>query len=252
MAAPETMLEPGTSCGSTTECSQPNSQGSSVDSSYLYDDLPVAEYARRQGLTIDHTTTNQLFESSLYWPATLTPSSNPHGLLHDPSLPPLQIPALCPRDGQLTASKRSLQLIGDIVKRPQLPVSDSSPFTTRYRTNNLKLESPLLETDPDHDLIQQIKSMAWRMNPLGRIGHVPLEPLSASRDEDIAFPSSAHELKRQMNTTLQKEKLEISKNILVQMADQLRDTKVSRNASAAVLDETRERVRKSSPALFTK
>ncbi|KAI1082895.1 hypothetical protein F5B20DRAFT_597131 [Whalleya microplaca] len=180
------------------------------------------EYARENGLSIDC----QVGVLSLLYHFQ---KSNPglDGLIDDSSLPQLHLPLLVSRHEQMDVPKGSAELLEKVVPFTTRddPVFKSVPQLTPFKLAKLKLESPLLESDPEYDCRKLARTVQSRRDARidAHVKGIPPEPLNRSNDESLDFPESAHQYRQEIATAIRVEKIDIPKDTLRYLACALRD-----------------------------
>ncbi|KAI1088328.1 hypothetical protein F5B19DRAFT_429429 [Rostrohypoxylon terebratum] len=142
--------------------------------------------------------------------------------IDDAVLPQLNIPRLVVRTEQLGVSKESLELLSRVNSLGRGNEQDFSLPTSRD-TTRLKLELPLLQTDPDYDYRELTRRVKEQRKADIDLSSIPSEPLNTSNDESLDFPDSAYRYKQKLQTEIQDEKLDIPKAALHYLASILKD-----------------------------
>ncbi|KAL7629130.1 hypothetical protein AAE478_000649 [Parahypoxylon ruwenzoriense] len=183
-------------------------------------------YARANGLSVDSQVDISLLLSDFREQSTLLESSTEfYEVDDDLSLPQLQIAYLLPRTEQLSISRESLELLRDVALLGNKDIQEPRLATSKLRDlAKLKLEPPLLRSDPEHDCRELARSVHERRRPDIDLSNVPSEPLNTSPDEGLDFPETAFKYRQSMVTAIQDEKIDVSKEILHYLSCTLRDT----------------------------
>ncbi|KAI1806710.1 hypothetical protein F4811DRAFT_560338 [Daldinia bambusicola] len=184
-------------------------------------DMEPDEYARVYGLSadsriivsdlLDHfkRTSNKLLADK--W-------------VDDASLTPLHIPRLIPQVEQLDGvSKESLVLMRQATllgrEHKKLP-----EFPAQMNLLGLKLELPLLRSDPEYDCRELTRSMRQLQRADIDLASVPKEPLRRSNDETLDFPESSYKYSQGLINEIRDEKINIPKEALIYLSQTLKDT----------------------------
>jgi hypothetical protein len=203
--------------------------GSQVD-----DDLPVDEYARLHGLSVDFH--NALLSSSASRVPTIL-GAVPLDILDDCALPPLQIPPLSIGDDKPTVSKQSLMLLDQALNAKADTVV---PIPCRYlrsvaRQADLRFEPPIFPSDHEHECRQLMKCVAARTSTCLNSKQCPYEPLNASQDEALTFPPSAYLFQQHLEHFAHNEKLDASRATLLHLSTLLQGNVEEQGLAAAGL-----------------
>ncbi|OTA64782.1 hypothetical protein K449DRAFT_367698 [Hypoxylon sp. EC38] len=91
------------------------------------------------------------------------------------------------------------------------------------RLKKLKLEHPLLRSDPEYDSRELARRVEKQRNDDTDLTSVPSEPLNASNDESLEFPKSTCQYNQKLIESIQEEKLDIPKETLRYLAYVLKD-----------------------------
>ncbi|KAI1470131.1 uncharacterized protein F4812DRAFT_470097 [Daldinia caldariorum] len=184
-------------------------------------DLEPDEYARVFGLSAD---------SRVHVPDLLDHFKRTSNKLladewvDDTSLTPLHIPRLIPQVEQLGGvSKESLEILRQAAllgredkKSPDCP--------TQVNLSDLKLELPLLGSDPEYDCRELTRSMRQLRRADIDLASVPKEPLRRSNDETLDFPESSYQYLQALTKEIRDEKINIPKEALIYLSQILKDT----------------------------
>ena len=164
----------------------------------------ILEYARFHGLSIDHRAIHPL-----------------QYIIDTPSLPDVQDPpelfeidascgTLAPE--RLSISKEAAALLSSIRgTQSEDHVFDESVLPDTHRVRNLKMEIPLLRTDPELDL----RDFQARVIPDLAAEHLPLEKVDEELDEGLTWPLSYEDLYQQVKEESESEKPMFSKEALL-------------------------------------
>ncbi|KAI0385885.1 hypothetical protein F5Y04DRAFT_276407 [Hypomontagnella monticulosa] len=176
-----------------------------------------SEYARLNGLSLDSQADVFVLISQVQEQSAQLVSDDP---ISDASLPPLDIPRLNPRVEQLGITKESMELLSQValLGRELDQASDLSIELVK-----LKLEPPLLPSDPEYDCRELARSVEKRRRADIDSTSIPLEPLNEPNDESLDFPESAYHYRQEMITAIQDEKMDISRNLLKYLSDMVKD-----------------------------
>ncbi|KAI8961410.1 hypothetical protein F5Y11DRAFT_366754 [Daldinia sp. FL1419] len=90
--------------------------------------------------------------------------------------------------------------------------------------DDLKLEPPLLLSDPEYDCRELARSIRQLRRADVDLKSVPLEPLNVLNDESLEFPSSSYQYNLKIIKEIQDEKIDISKKALIYLSRMLKDT----------------------------
>lgn len=170
----------------------------------------ILDYARFHGLSIDYRAIHPL-----------------QYIIDTPSLPDVQDPpelfeidASCgtPAPERLSISKEAAALLSSIREtQPEDYEFDESILPDTHRVRNLKMETPLLRTDPELDL----RDFRARVIPDLAAEHLPLEKVDEELDEGLTWPLSYEDLYRQVNEESESEKPMFSKEALIYLQSTL-------------------------------
>ncbi|KAI0833918.1 hypothetical protein F5Y06DRAFT_307233 [Hypoxylon sp. FL0890] len=177
------------------------------------------EYARINGLSIDSRIDVALLLAHFQRESTESLSNE---LASDDYLPQLHIPCLVPRTEQLSVTKESEELLShvDLLGRKDKQALD---VHSHVGLATLKLESPLLRSDPEFDCWELARRIEEERRADTDLTSVPSEPLSASNDESLDFPDSTYQYNQKLIGAIQEEKLDIPKEALRYLAYMLKD-----------------------------
>jgi hypothetical protein len=166
------------------------------------------EYARANGLAIDHRTWNPLLE--------VQQSASSTVLEEDSELPaPTPLYEYLEHE-KLHVDKETLRLLEEATRIPQNELKCPDP----YWRHDLKLELPLLMTDHELDMIDFLKRTTIAPN----LEHdaLPEESVDDEADEGIAWPSWCQNLPDTIMSKINSEKLSISKENLAYLQHAIR------------------------------
>jgi hypothetical protein len=167
---------------------------------------PADVYARNQHLTTDCSAVDIYTQlNSLAIPDGFTAALDDEGDLRC-----FQVPSVC-MDEPLEVTKATMELFCQVEAKNAHATSELFPTLRVPRTGAVRLELPLLRTDPELDCIYLKKSIETRM-----VAHIPAhslpeEPLDASADEALEFPQTAYTYRDQLMAAAKNEKLEVDK-----------------------------------------
>ncbi|KAI1209029.1 uncharacterized protein F4807DRAFT_467976 [Annulohypoxylon truncatum] len=175
------------------------------------------EYARTNGLSVDSQGDVSLLFNHVQGTRLLSDEQT-----DDTALPQLRIPYLVSRTEQLSVSKESLELLSTITSLERQSEQDLKIPTLRDITK-LKLEPPLLRSDPDFDFRELARCVQEQRRADIDLTSVPSEPLDTSNDESLEFPDTAYQYKQKLLAGIQDEKLDISRESLHYLTSVLKD-----------------------------
>ena len=170
----------------------------------------ILEYARFHGLSIDHRATHPL-----------------QYIIDIPSLPNVQDPpelfeidascgSLAPE--RLSVSKEAAALLSSIRKTLSEGYEfDESILPDTHRVRNLKIEIPLLRTDPELDL----RDFRAQVIPDLAAEHLPFEKVDEELDEGFTWPLSYEDLYQQVKDQSEAEKPTFSMEALLYLQSTL-------------------------------
>ncbi|KAI1645500.1 uncharacterized protein F4817DRAFT_366648 [Daldinia loculata] len=197
-------------------------QESLVDDSYLEPD----EYARLNGLSIDSQAQVSLLLDHFQRQSNHLLDNKS---ADDNSLTQLHIPRLISQVEQLDGvSRESLELLSHAAS---LGRENSHAFDCPIPVDfsKLKLESPLLRSDPEYDCRELVRSMQQLRQAKVDLTSVPLEPLRKSNDESLDFPETSYQYKQILTKEIREEKIDIPKEALIYLSRMLKDVWTSEN-----------------------
>ncbi|KAI2473590.1 hypothetical protein F4781DRAFT_427216 [Annulohypoxylon bovei var. microspora] len=175
------------------------------------------EYARANGLSVDSQGDVSPLFDHVQGTQLLSDEQT-----DDTSLPQLHIPYLVPRNEQLTISKECLELLSSVTSLGRDNEQEFNLPASRNFTR-LKLELPLLRSDPEHDCRELARCVKEQRGADIDLTSVPSEPLDTSNDESLDFPDTAYQYKQKLRTEIQDEKLDIPRKVLCYFASTLKD-----------------------------
>ncbi|CAJ2512293.1 Uu.00g053080.m01.CDS01 [Anthostomella pinea] len=184
------------------------------------------EYARENGLSVDSQVDPLSFVLLSHALPHTTPDIRPSNLTSDASLCQLRLPRFHHRNEQLHVSKESLELPNKVIQRnndAEGAAFKSTQYETRVRISKLKLEPPLLRSDPDYDCRELARAIHHQRYSRIDPATIPSELLDTDLDESLDFPRSAYQFKQQLDITTRDEKLDIPKEALYHLARFLHD-----------------------------
>jgi hypothetical protein len=178
---------------------------------------PIVEYARFHGLSID----------PLRDPSAL---SHIESLLHtyendvpkDSHLPQINYQPTLPTDERLTIDKGAEKLLAGAngVFLDQDTINKiTAAASVRPRRQKLKLELPLLRTDPDADLA----AFRQRQDPCISDENFIYEPLDIEKDEGIQWPSRFANLPNSLTKDCSVEKITVTRDTMIYLQAVLKD-----------------------------
>ncbi|XDG06954.1 hypothetical protein ABKA04_006569 [Annulohypoxylon sp. FPYF3050] len=179
-------------------------------------DLRPDEYARLNDLSVDSQGVISPLLDHIQSSKLLSDEIN------ETALPQLHIPRLVPRTEQLSVSKESLELLSNVNSLGRGSEQDFKLLASRD-TSGLKLELPLLQTDPDYDYRELARRVIKQRKADIDLSSIPSEPLNTSNDESLDFPDSAYRYKQKLQTKIQDEKLDIPRATLHYLASILKE-----------------------------
>ncbi|KAI0854220.1 hypothetical protein F5Y00DRAFT_256719 [Daldinia vernicosa] len=191
-------------------------QESLADDSHLEPD----EYARLKGLSVDSQVQVSLLLDHFQRQSNHLLDDN---VADDDSLTQLRIPRLISQVEQLDGvSRESLELLSHAASlgRDNNHAFDCPP---RVDFSQLKLESPLLRSDPEYDCRELARSMQQLRRADVDLTSVPLEPLNVSNDESLDFPEISYRYKQMIIEEIRDEKIDITKEALIYLSRMLKD-----------------------------
>jgi len=156
-----------------------------------------------------------------------TPDVRANSLIDDSSLPQFQLPPLRLQE-QLEIPKGSLDILGSALQFEELDAIDKEEtplarYDAHKRIARLKLELPILPSDPDEDCRELAKIIQEQRQPIVSSQVFPPERLNTALDESLEFPNSAHTFREAINISVEHEKIDVSKAGLYQLARALKD-----------------------------
>ncbi|KAJ2998520.1 hypothetical protein NUW58_g294 [Xylaria curta] len=185
-------------------------------------------YARDNHLSID----SQINPFSLAFQISdsvpqLTPDAGPSGLTSDDRLPHLHLPTLDLWE-QLDVPKESKELLLSVIQRTDFNLNDypESPlvhYEARKRLAKLKLDPPVLCSDPDYDCCELARAIHKQRLPQISPEIFPLERLNLNNDEGLGFSASTYQARRTLDHRIRHEKLDVPKEAICHLTHALRD-----------------------------
>ncbi|KAI1383425.1 uncharacterized protein F4822DRAFT_77386 [Hypoxylon trugodes] len=194
------------------------------------------EYARENSLSVDSQVDVFLLFAHFQEESI---RESPEELTDDTSLTQLRIPSLLPRIEQLDVSKESLELLGHAVSlgRENIQAFKLPSFLDLAK---LKLELPLLQSDPDHDRRELARRIQKQRSTDIDLRSVPSEPLSISNDESLEYPETTSQYKQNFLTAIKNERIDIPKDTLRYLSYALKD-EWTRDKQRGLLNEALRR-----------
>ncbi|KAI0021613.1 hypothetical protein F4780DRAFT_272396 [Xylariomycetidae sp. FL0641] len=184
------------------------------------------EYARAAGLF----TESRVDPFSFVLPhvqglALLGRNVQSNGLVSDSSLTQLRIPKLAVRPEQLNAPKETHDLIDQALRRHDEDGVLSLPQCSRGAVDlaSIKLEPPLLRTDPSYDCRELNRAIRNRRAAHLDASVFPSDRLDPDKDAGLDFPSSARVFKEKWEDAIRGEKLNMQRSALHSLARSLQD-----------------------------
>jgi hypothetical protein len=156
-----------------------------------------------------------------------TSDAGENSLTDDSSLPQFQLPPLRLQE-QLEIPKGSLDILDSALQFEELDAIDEAEtplarYDTHRRIARLKLELPILLSDPDEDCRELAKTIQEQRQPIVSSQIFPPERLNRVLDESLEFPNSAHAFREAINISVKHEKIDVSKGGLYRLACALED-----------------------------
>lgn len=183
--------------------------------------LEAAEYLRSAGLTVDYQ--EALPDWMLDTPRRLIdPSADPTtGLTSWDGLPDCSVPAAVPAVEKWSVSDKTVMYIQDVCKRRS--EDEVQGYVREIRAaaekagsvRGLKVELPALRTDHDLDFRAYERDICAALQVHLADHHLPLDPCDKERDECLGFPSTAYLAGERIVKSMEKEKIEISRESLM-------------------------------------
>ena len=174
------------------------------------DEPSVLEYARFYGLALDHRSPDP--QSAL--------SQDLHGILSvdESELLDITKDIEIPATERLECGRDAAKYLASIINAKSYPRSVGDYHLPKiHRIRDLKLEPPLLRSDHELDM----RYFGGRMVPDLSSEHLPLENVNEERDEGLGWPSSYYEFYANLSAKSFKEKLTVSKDVLLYLRDVL-------------------------------
>lgn len=184
----------------------------------------ACQYARDNGLTCDYETIPrpdvERLAAKLVSPS---PDVGPDGQIK--LLPGFEIPSSISVDEIWDLTEQSLRLIEAACQRPSAEQIDMLKHRVLGlgASKGLKVELPLLQSDPSRDLRDLLRSIEVAFSTPLKSHHFPLEPVNTERDEGLEFPSSSRQFAQSMMQSIKEETLDVSKELLVYITETLKD-----------------------------
>lgn len=189
------------------------------DASHAHDDveedeeLPVLEFARFHKLSTDYTS-----ESPFVY--ALSNRDKLKQWDFEVNVPD-EVCALQPFESlakeKLVVSSEAAELLQEAISAP-----DEYPITgveTPQRRCELKQELPLLRSDNEYD----VQHFGRRVKPDFRCTNIPREIVNEEHDEGLSWPTRYHALPARFDAEARREKLEVSKEVLLCIQNAIRD-----------------------------
>ncbi|KAK8042486.1 hypothetical protein PG994_012969 [Apiospora phragmitis] len=175
-------------------CVHPPSSPSSVVG------LPVDEYARRNGLSLDFRTYDPISYLASTASSQLVTQRQEQGEYG--SLPNLHIPFDLSLDEPPIISKGSVDFLSSITQREddEAIMSQAIQASCSNQIRHLKVALPLLRSDHESDWRRLLRDVKSRTSARLYSNMLPLEPLEISLDEAPEYPESAYSFHSQLGT----------------------------------------------------
>ena len=172
----------------------------------------IIDYARFHGLTRDYLAEDPL-QNITAPPDFLSDLEDNENLF--------QIRADCVKvpDERLTVDEDAASYLSSVFALAEEPPSrnDDIDEIDRHRFRRMKLEVPLLRSDPEIDL--------WRFTQqiVPDLGHefLPLETVDQEADEGLDWPTKYHDLPEEYTRRIKEEKLEVTSDTLTFLQEAL-------------------------------
>ena len=168
-----------------------------------YKEPSVLEYARFYGLATDHRATPSILQQLA--DAAATPHFDDYpGLFH------IDETNGTPRRERFSIDDGAAVLLSSIkdVEYNRAGSSYDDFLPDVHRVRNMKMELPLLHTDPELDL-QQFRCKVW---PNFAKEYLPLEKVNEEQGEGLEWPSSYEKLPHQATVRSESEKLSVTRD----------------------------------------
>ena len=190
-----------------------------MDSESEDEEPSVLEYARLHGLCIDYTT-EQLPSGHLKAVSDATINLDLDVQVPPDALITNTISELTKE--RLTINTDAAAILKSVYDLQQAFISDSFAIEKRTWILNLKQEVPLLETDSELDVLSFGSAALPNLKNL----KIPFEKVVEESDEGMEWPSKYYVYPAQYDEQAKREKIAISKEVLVYLQDAVRDTHI--------------------------
>ncbi|KAI0417469.1 hypothetical protein F5X98DRAFT_387160 [Xylaria grammica] len=152
----------------------------------------------------------------------LTSDAGPDGLTSDSCLPPFQLPMADLRE-QFDMPEESSGLVAEAVQDDDIKCDGQydtplAQYEARKRLYGLKLDPPALSSDPEYDCRELARSIQKQRQPNISSETFPFERLNIDNDEGLQFPASARQFGQQLDLIMCKEKLDVPREVVYQLA----------------------------------
>ncbi|KAK7738840.1 hypothetical protein SLS63_002177 [Diaporthe eres] len=184
------------------------------------------QYAYEHDLTRDYTLNSFSIAHLLSKPVQSTlPTITEDGFTNCTHLPDLELPVPRLRSEVLTITHSALKLIHET--RRELTDDEVKLLTQNVinsgKTENLKLELPILRTDNERDMREFRKQMTSRQDVNIRDHRLPLDPVTVEDGEGMELPASARSEASELLRKLEGEKIGVTRSSLQFLADVVKD-----------------------------
>ena len=171
----------------------------------------VLDYARFYGLALDHLAVDPLENLKTLPEAQVLFEDGPDSFqITEDSI---RIP-----EERLSVDVGASSLLSEVFQLAKSsPLIDYSDYIDTHRIKRLKVEQPLLHTDPDIDS----QLFAPPVDPDLENESLPLETIDEEADEGLTLPSSYDRLADEHRSRIQNEKLEVGRETLAFLQDAL-------------------------------
>ncbi|RWA03573.1 hypothetical protein EKO27_g11528 [Xylaria grammica] len=152
----------------------------------------------------------------------LTSDAGPDGLTSDSYLPPFQLPMADLRE-QFDMPEESSGLVAEAIQDDDIKCDGQydtplAQYEARKRLYGLKLDPPALSSDPEYDCRELARSVQKQRQPNISSETFPFERLNIDNDEGLQFPASARQFGQQLDLIMSKEKLDVPREVVYQLA----------------------------------
>ena len=172
------------------------------------DDEPsVLEYARFYGLTVNYLATCPIQQCIRDLDRI---ESDDEPMLLEAEGSPAQI-----QNERILIPKNALALLSNVTTAQGQVLHDGLPLPKIHRSRDMKVELPLLRTDPEVDM----QDHPHRVMPELAKELIPLEKVEDGKDESLQWSGCSHSLPAKVNAKLASELLTISKNTILYLQE---------------------------------